>query len=188
MMMFMALIDAEPDKLRFERIYYNYHKQMLVVAERILHDRGEAEDAVQNALFSIARNIQTVPQHEKVERAYVLTAAKNAALSLLPQKQQRDNILDISELNTAADDSVFRQVVYCQDYHLLLHCIRQMESPYREVLMLVYVQEQELEAAAEILCRKPETVRKQLHRGRKILIELCRKEGMSFAEDRIDAI
>jgi len=188
LLLYTAMIDEKPDQLRFERIYYSYRKQMLVVADRVLHNVDEAEDAVQNALLGIARNIKTVPQDERVERAYVLTAAKKAALSMLPKKQLRDSMVDISELKVAASEDLFQQVMNCQDYDMLLRAMRQMEPPYREVLMLVYVQEQTVKAAADILRRKEETVRKQLQRSRKQLIELCRKEGMSFAQDRIEAV
>lgn len=189
LLFYTAMIDDKPDQLRFERVYHSYRRQMLVVAERVLHDREEAEDAVQNALLGIAKNIKSLPSgDERVERAYVLTAAKNAALTMLPKKQMRDSMADISELNVASEEDLFRQVVNCQDYDLLLRAMRQMEPPYREVLMLVYVQEQSVKAAAAILCRKEETVRKQLRRGRKQLIELCRKEGMSFGQDRMEAL
>lgn len=188
LLLYTAMIDEKPDQLRFERIYYSYRKQMMVVADRVLHNVDEAEDAVQNALLGIARNIKTVPQDERVERAYVLTAAKNAALSMLPKKQLRDSMVDISELKVAGSEDLFQQVMNCQDYDLLLRVMRQMEPPYREVLMLVYVQGQSIKAAADILCRKEETVRKQLQRGRKQLIELCRKEGMCFAQDQVKAL
>ena len=49
---------------------------------------------------------------------------------------------------------------------------------FLSVLMLVYVQELSIKAAAETLCRKEETVRKQLQRGKKLLIERCKEEGM----------
>lgn len=109
LMFYMAMIDDEVDQLRFERIYYSYRKQMLLVADRVLHNMSEAEDAVQDALLRIARNIANVPKDEKVERAYVLTAAKNAALNLLPKQQQRQGMLNIADVNAAADDNLFRR-------------------------------------------------------------------------------
>lgn len=188
LLLYMAMIEDKPDQLRFERIYHSYYKQMLVVADRVLHNMDEAEDAVQNALLGIAKNIKSVPLEERVERAYVLTAAKNAALSLLPKKQLRDSIADIADVQAVANTDLFQQVMDCQDYDLLLRAIRQMDPPYREVLMLVYVQEQTVRAAAQILLRKEETVRKQLRRGRSQLIALCRKEGMCFVQEQTDAI
>lgn len=183
LLLYTAMIDEKPDQLRFERIYYSYRKQMLLTAERVLHNRDEAEDAAQNALLGIARNIKTVPQDERVERAYVLTAARNAALQLLPKQQQRDNTLDITDLNVRSKTDMFQQVVNSLDYDLLLRAMRQLDPIYRDVLLLVYVQEQSLDAAADILQRKKETVRKQLQRGKRLLAELCEKEGLCYGTE-----
>lgn len=181
LLMFAAMIDDEAERLHFENIYNNYRKQMLLVAERILHQPEDAEDAVQTALLGIARTIKSVPNgNPQVLRAYVLTCAKNAALSMLPKKQQRVQMIDISELSFSSDADLFQQVAASQDYELLIRAIRQLAAPYREVLMLVYVQEQSVKSTAAILRRKEGTVRQQLNRGKKLLVELCRKEGMCF--------
>ena len=65
-----------------------------------------------------------------------------------------------------------------EDYEALLRAIRKLDLQYREVLMLIFVQEHTVKEAAEILRRREGTVRQQLNRGRKKLIELCRKEGI----------
>ena len=98
LMFYMALIDDKEDQCRFERIYYSYRKQMVLVADRVLHNQSDAEDAVQDALVRIARNIANVPRDEKVERAYVLTAAKNAALNMLPTQQWYREMLDLADV------------------------------------------------------------------------------------------
>lgn len=175
-----AIVEKMPDRTRFERIYYSYCKQMVFVAMRVLHNQNDAEDAVQNALLGIARNIQNVPEDDRIEKAYVLTAAKNAALSMQSKKQPLEVSLDISELPIPSTEDLFQRVLDSQNYDLLLRAMGQLEPLYREVLMLVYVQEQSVKEAAEILCRKEETVKKQLQRGKKQLIELCRKEGLSL--------
>lgn len=70
LLLYTAMIDDECDRLRFEDIYYNYRKQMLYVAQGVLHDAHEAEDAVQVALLGIARQIRSVPAEEpKIIRA-----------------------------------------------------------------------------------------------------------------------
>ncbi len=181
MLLYTAIIEEKPDQMRFERIYLGYCKQMVFVAMGVLHNMSDAEDAVQNALLGIARNIKNVPEDDRIERAYVLTAAQNAALSLRSRKQPTELTLDISDIPIPSTEDLFQRVLDSQNYDLLLRAIRQMESPYREVLMLVYVQEQNIKEAAETLCRKEETVKKQLQRGKRLLIELCKKEGMCFA-------
>ena len=178
LLMYTAMIDDLPQKIRFERIYENYHMQMLYVALDVLHNMEDAEDAVQNALFGIAKNISGVPEGEKIEKAYVLTAAKYAALTIVQKRQVLDAMLDVSEMPIADSEDVFEKVASSQDYNLLVRAIRQLEKPYGEILMLVYVQEQSIKETAEILCRKEETVKKQLQRGKRLLIELCEKEGI----------
>ena len=84
--MYAAMIDDEVDQLRFADIYHGYRKQMLLVAKRVLNNDEDAEDAVQIAFLGIAQRIKSVPSDDpKKLRAYVLTAAKNAALFVLLQ-------------------------------------------------------------------------------------------------------
>ena len=178
MVMFMALIDEKSEQKQFETIYAGYGKQMLAAAYRVLEDPGEAEDAVQNALLGIAKHISKVPAgDEKVLRAYVLTAARNAALSIL-EKRRRVPETELEEAFTASDEDLFQRVAASEDYEALLRAIRKLDLQYREVLMLIFVQEHTVKEAAEILGRREGTVRQQLNRGRKKLIELCKKEGI----------
>lgn len=187
--LYAIMMDDEIEQLRFEDIYHGYRKQMLLVARRILNNNEDAEDAVQTAFWGIAQRIQAVPSDDPQKlRAYVLTAAKNAALSMLPKKQRRDNIVDISELALASDEDLFQQVTLSQDYDLLLRVMRQMPPPYREVLLMIYVQELSVKDIAAILHRREGTVRQQQNRGKTLLVAFCRKEGMCYAQEENDTV
>lgn len=186
LLFYTAMIDYELDKLRFEDIYNTYRKQMYLVAMQVLHDHGEAEDAVQNALMGIAKQIKAVPSgNPKVVRAYVLTAARNAALNLLPQKRKWSEIISIEEVKATGKGDLFQQVALSQDYDLLLRAVRQIPEPYQDVLMLYFVQELSEKEVAAVLGRKQSTVHQQITRGKKLLVALCRKEGMNFAEQEV---
>lgn len=177
--MYLSMIDEPADHIRFEEIYYGYHKQMLAVANRILCNMADAEDAVQDALIRIARNMSALRDREDwAVRGYVLTVAKNSALKVLGKNHR--NSKSINALKAEPEEDVFDHVLNCLDYQLLLRSIQHLDPLYRQVLMLVYVQKQSLKEAADILGRKEETVRKQLYRGRKLLIALCRKEGLNY--------
>lgn len=181
LMMYAAVIDDDEDMLRFERIYYGYRKQMLFVANELLHDTHEAEDAVQNALLGIARNIKSLSAcDEKLIRSYVLTAAKNAALNLLPKKQRRDSEADIDELELADTDDVFYKVAMSDDRERLMKAIDKLPHIYRDVLLLYCVYGLKASQTAQLLGRKTSTVNQQVTRGRKLLAGLCVQEGMVF--------
>lgn len=186
LLLYTAMIDDTQDQLRFEDIYYSYRKQMLLVAQRILHDPMEAEDAVQTAFLGIARQIKRIPAgNPQIVRAYVLTAAKNAALNMLPKRQQQNELLSISELDIADDHNLFDQIAASQDYELLFKAIRKLPAIYREVLMLKYVQGLTMKEIAALLDRKAATVHQQITRGKKLLIAQCREEGMDFAKEAV---
>lgn len=187
--MYMALIDNEADQLRFIEIYNSYRKQMFTVAHRILHDHFEAEDAVQTALLQIAKNIANVPVGmEKLTRAYVLTSVKRAALKMLPDAKKRIEAEDITEVVVSTDENLFERLCASQDYDLLLRAMRQLPQLYREVLLLICVQEMSTKSVAELLGRREGTIRQQVRRGKQLLVEICRKEGMCFDQRRVDAL
>ena len=121
----------------------------------------------------------------QIVRAYVLTAAKNAALNMLPKRQQQNELLSISELDIADDHNLFDQIAASQDYELLFKAIRKLPAIYREVLMLKYVQELTMKEIAALLDRKVTTIHQQITRGKKLLIAQCREEGMDFAKEAV---
>lgn len=181
LMMYAAVIDDAEDMLRFERIYYGYRKQMFYVANGVLHDEYEAEDAVQNALLGIARNIKALPEcDDALIKAYVLTAAKNAALNLLPKKHRRESELYIDELELASGDDVFEKVAMSDDRERLMKAIDKLPNMYRDVLLLHCVYGLKASQTAQLLGRKTSTVNQQVTRGRKLLAGLCVQEGMVF--------
>lgn len=188
LLFYAAMIDDSSDQLRFADIYNGYRKQMLLVAERVLNNHEDAEDAVQAAFLGIARRMKAVPSdNPKKLRAYVLTAAKNAALTMLHQTQ-KSNLADEAGPCAIPDEDLFQQIVLLQDYDTLLRVMRQLPSPYREVLLMIYVQEQSVKDTAVLLHRREGTVRQQLGRGKKLLVALCQKEGLSFVQEENHAV
>ena len=57
---YLAIIDDENDKSRFEELYERYARLMHYAAREILADDRLAEEAVQEAFFRIARNFHRV--------------------------------------------------------------------------------------------------------------------------------
>lgn len=181
LMIYASVIDDTAELRKFEEIFYAYRDQMFFVANKILNDEPEAEDAVQNAFMGIAQNIKSLPTDDKrVVRAYTLTAAKNAALNLLPQKQRRDMQLDIDEVDIADDEDVFELVADSEDRETISRAIEKLPDIYGDVLLLHCVCGLKIENTALMLGRKKATVKKQLTRARRLVVKLCIEEGMVF--------
>ena len=167
----LVLIDDAGSTAKFERIFNTYGKQMLYVANSVLNNRQDAEDAVQDALIRIASHIDDIDLDNTARvRGYVLTAAKNAAKDLLRQKSARAATVDLDSVTVLADGDIDNS-----GYEEILDCIRSMEPLYRDVLYYRFVEEMSEKDIADLLGRKYGTVKAQISRGRAILIK-CIKE------------
>ncbi len=156
----------------FEAIVAAYQKQMYFVALSILHNHHDAEDGVQTALMQISRQLKQLPQNEQALRAYVLTAAKHAALNLLP-KQCRD--ADLDNVVAVSTDDLFESIVASQEYDRLLAAIKSLPPAYRSVLMLRYVQQLDTKEISKLLDRPRGTVQKQIARAKALLVQIYQK-------------
>ena len=183
--LYAALLEEGQEQLCFDRIFHDYRKQMLLVALRILEDPHDAEDAVQNAFLGIARNLGKLRAGTEPAalRAYVLTAAKNAALSLLAQRQRRAVPTDPAELPRCPAPDPYARTAAALDCRRLVELIAAMPQPYREVLQLVYVHGNTPTEAARILFRTPDVLRTQLRRGKKLLRKLCEQEELYYGTE-----
>lgn len=113
----MALIDDETDKILFEYIFHNHQKQMYEIANGILHNREDAEDAVQNALLNIARHMANIPKgNTKLLHAYVYTTTRNAALLLLRKKSRDVETVPIEDLPLSSDEDPIDNIIHWDDY------------------------------------------------------------------------
>ena len=152
--------------MNFDELFMAYHRQMLFVAQRILGNQADAEDAVQNALLKLYRLRNKIPDDPRSRRAYVLTAAKHAALDL---KEQEKNPINIEELPLSTKEDLFEEIAASEDYEGLLQAIKSLPDRYCEVLMLRYVQELSVKEIAQLLHRKEWAIRKQLSRGKALI-------------------
>lgn len=58
--LYLSLIDKQEEKNRFEELYYRYRNLMYYIAYQVLHQDRDSEDAVQEAFFRIAKNMDKV--------------------------------------------------------------------------------------------------------------------------------
>ncbi len=160
----------------FEAIYRAHCAEMLRIAESILRDQREAEDAVQNAFMAIVRHMDKLTAMDPpAVRVYVCKCAKNAALSLLPAKRRRDETVPIEDISPVASDDTVAEYIARERYEAIVAAIRALPETYRDVLTLYYVCEMKPRAIADSLGRPVETVKSRLKRGRAILVRLLQE-------------
>ena len=142
-------ISDEAKKQKLRLIYEKYKNRMYISACRILNDPFAAEDAVHDAFIALSRNAEKIGDVDSVSTAsYVIKAAKNTAINMSVKKSRE----------------------------IIVHSIMSLDEKYRDVLSLYYLNELTVKELSDILGRKEVTVRQQLARGRKKLINIISKE------------
>ena len=88
------------------------------------------------------------------------------------RKQSSYNEIALEDIsNIPYDDKAIENLVGKMQYEKIVSCIRNIPSPYMEVLYFHYVNDYSIKHTAHLLNRKTETVKTQLVRGKKILIK-----------------
>ena len=182
LLIYLNLIDNSEEQDRFEQLYLLYRKKMYYVANSILHDTYEAEDAVHNAFIAIARNLKSIKDIKSSDTvAYVCRAAKNMALNIYAKKSkqyQYERSLDESEIAQSTSsyyEDELQAACIKHKSEIIIQCINLLPCIYREVLYSHYVEEQSASKIAKTLGLNTATVKKRLVRGKKQLLELITK-------------
>ncbi|MBO6062096.1 MAG: sigma-70 family RNA polymerase sigma factor [Clostridia bacterium] len=172
----------------FERLYLSYRRQMYAVAIKILGNEKDAEDAVHDVFVKLAKkHMRTLEamEDERDLRCYLLKAAKHTALNM---KRDRKPLYDPLEspvrAGSRADDEAFLSELYTKmEYRRVKAAIDRLDPVYRDALYYHFVLEMTISQTAELLGRKGPTVKKQLVRGKKLLLDILEKEGGAHRAD-----
>lgn len=171
MLIYLAIIDSPEDQSKFEIVYNTYKSLMFYVADKILHNEQDAEDAVHNAFIKIAENIQKVgePICPKT-KSYVVTIVENKAIDIYRANQRRKEITYIDDISGIAGET--------QDAQGLEYCILQLPARYREVILLKYYHGFSCKEIAKQLGISEANAIKLDQRAKRKLQQICEEEGV----------
>lgn len=172
MIVYLALIDEAPEKSKFERVYLEYRSLMYYVANRILDNPQDAEDAVHNAFVKIAENISKIsaPVCPKT-KVFVVTIVEHTAIDLYRKKRRQADRDYLDEISGVEIDLGHRTA--------LSDCIGRLPARYRQIILLKYVYGFTNREAAKIMDTTVSNVSKLDQRAKARLRELCQEEGMT---------
>lgn len=170
MLIYLQMIETRADKDKFEYLYKAYRNLMFVVAEEILHNQEDAEDAVHQAFVSILEHLEKISDPVDARaRSFCVTCSKYRALDIYRKKQ---HILDVEfeqlqiEVETDFPDGTLEAA------------IMRLSPALRDVLLLKYDNGFSIEEIAKIMGIDLFAARKRLTRAKAKLKELLEKEGV----------
>lgn len=168
----LSAVDLNTDeKNKFEAIYHRYKNVLFHQVIGIVKNGNDAEDILQEAFIKIAKNIKSIEDIESKETvSFLMVITKNTAYDYI-RKSSKIVELPLTETEAALDDSVLSGLVSNIEYQEIVSVITDIPSPYNEVLYLHFVKDYSIKKTATLLDKKTATVKMQLVRGKKILID-----------------
>ena len=173
--LYLSMIDTDEDRAKFAALYERYSRLMFYIARQILDDEQLSEDAVQEALLRIARNMHKVGEVSCPQtRNFSVIITRNAALTMKKQScQAAEEELDVLDRARGNIDELFEQVSKKQ----LTECILKLPYIYRDALYLSHLYGYSLGETASLLGTSLENVKKRVQRARSMLRNMLIEEG-----------
>ena len=89
MLVFTQMLEAPDERLKIEEIFHTYGNLMFHVANKILNNDHDAEDAVQQAMFAIYQNLEKFSEIKCPQsRSFIVTIVERKAIDLYRAKQR----------------------------------------------------------------------------------------------------
>lgn len=169
LLIYLQAIGDTSDRARFEALYLAYRGLMFHVANRVLQNDQDAEDAVHQAFLKLAERMESVPKDLGPQaRALVVTVAERKAIDLYRAKR-RHPTADLDELALSYDQALPAD-------GSLAGAMAALPPRYREVLLLKYYNGYDNGEIAKFLDTTPENVRQIIFRAKgKLAAELAER-------------
>lgn len=175
LLIYLAMIDGQEDKDKFEQIYKTYYKLLFYVANKILKDTHLSEDAVHNTFLKLLENLDKIDQVDcHKTRSLLVVITRNHSINLYNRQKSHpivpldENFYGSSEVAVASEAS-----------DELTDAILKLPDAYRNTLTLKYVQGYSNKEITIMLDISEANVRKRLERAKKMVLKIM-GEGDTF--------
>lgn len=173
MLIYLQMIESQEDKHKFEIIYERYKDELFAIANDILHNEHDAEDAVHHGFMRLAENILKIgaPDCPKT-RGYIVTIVENRAIDIYRAKQAHPMV-------PYSDETVGILVEY-DGPNDLADCILKLPTRQRSIIVLKYHHGYELKVIAKMLGITYANALKIEYRAKERLRALCKEADIEW--------
>lgn len=172
------------DRRALDTLLRRHHTRLHLLCRRLCRERGDAEDATQNALLAIVRGLPGF-DGTAAFTTWSHRVATNACLDELRRRARRPTLLDdgvAEQLAEVAPERALRSIdpadatVAAEQRTRLQRALAELPEEFRQPVVLRDVADLDYAEIAELLELPPGTVRSRISRGRRRLAELLAAE------------
>jgi RNA polymerase sigma-70 factor (ECF subfamily) len=191
----IAVFDADQEiieairggKVRRYAVLVDRHKdRAMTLALRLVGNRGEAEELVQDAFFRAFRNLEQFRGEAKFS-SWFYRILYNVCMTRIQRRRRIDGTVDIQDESTfnarELEPGIQERMEADEVREILQSEIEHLPDAFKVALTLFYVQEMSYEEMAQVLELPLGTVKTNLSRGRTLL----RKRVFERMKDEVHA-
>lgn len=180
--LYLSLIETQEEKDKFEYIYVNFRKQMLNLAYKMVGNQYDAEDIVHSTFLSVSKNMHVFDgKDDSSIYSYLICATRGHAYNFYRKKANESKA--VKRLSSHEDIDWTYTIDSKIDCDLfiekIIDVIKELDELYSTVLYLYLVEDLSSKQIANLLDRKPDTVKKQITRGKQLLYSKLCERGLT---------
>jgi RNA polymerase sigma-70 factor, ECF subfamily len=169
------------DKDMYALIIERYEQKLLRYAFYLLKDHDAAADVVQDSFIKAFINLQSFNTSKKFS-SWIYRIVHNEAINTIKRHNKSNSFSELKKDNEdyaidySLDDVIDKNLMKKN----VQKCLRHINVKYREIIGLYYFENLKYEEISDILHIPTSTVGVRINRARKILKDICQKQGVSY--------
>ena len=171
---------ARGDESALAALYDRYRIILFSLILRILHDRHEAEDVLQEAFLQVWRRANDFDSSRGRAFTWLVTIARSRALDRLRTISSRSRIIDEREPGGEEAIDAAQQAVRSEQGELVREALKELPEEQRRTLLLAYFEGLTQAEIAARLGHPLGTVKTRMRSGLIKLRELLRDRSRGF--------
>ncbi|EGL16569.1 RNA polymerase sigma factor SigW [Paenibacillus chitinolyticus] len=173
----LAKLARNGDRGAFEELVNLYKDKIFHLAYRMLGNKQEAEDAVQDTFLRVYNNLDRYDENQKFS-TWIFRIGTNLCIDRLRKRKPTyslDAEMPDSEGNdfyamlASKDELPEDQIVLSETQQVIRRAIQTLPEKYKSVVILRYLHDMSLQEIGDVLGMPVTTVKTRVHRGREYL-------------------
>jgi RNA polymerase sigma-70 factor (ECF subfamily) len=181
----LAKLARNGDRGAFAELVDLYKDKIYHLAYRMLNNKHEAEDAVQETFLRVYTNLHRYDEQQKFS-TWIFRIGTNHCIDRLRKRKHSAYSLDAEmpdgegndyySMLPGNEDTPEKQIILSETQMLIRKAIDALPEKYKSVVILRYLQDMSLQEISDVLDMPVTTVKTRVHRGREYLRKRLEQE------------
>lgn len=173
----LAKLALKGDQRAFAELVELYQDKLFHMAYRMLNNRQEAEDVVQETFLRVYRSLDRYDENQKFS-TWIYRIATNLCIDRLRKRKPSYSLdaessehegLDGYSMIPSDNRTPESEVLLTETQRIVHQAIETLPPKYKTIMMLRYIQDLSLQEIGDVLEMPVTTIKTRVHRGREFL-------------------